>query len=167
MKKKLSTIIGVIVIIAVALGIMFAQRKGIKETTPIEIPPTATTTQQVIVAGSQSGYTPAVPFENTVFKIVAVNGKLAPKIGDYTASFTNGKVHAKFCNVMNGDYTITNFAVTAPSVISTMMYCEKPEGLMGIEQTFGKMLASGAEYTITGDVLELRSGDDKMIFQAK
>lgn len=167
MKKNLPIIIGIIVIIAVAVGIMLAQRKNVEESAPIEIPSTATTTQQVITAGSQTGYTPAVPFETTIFKVVALNGKLAPGIGDYTVSFTGGKVQAKFCNGVSGNYTIKDFVVTAPFVASTLMYCEKPEGLMNIEQVFGKMLANGATYTITGDVLELRSGDDKMIFQAQ
>lgn len=166
MKKNLPIIIGVVIIVAVAVGIMLAQRNKVTDTVPVEMPPVATTTAQVIKAGGDT-YTPAVPFETTIFKVVALNGKLAPGIGDYTVSFTGGKVQAKFCNGVSGNYTIKDFVVTAPFVASTLMYCEKPEGLMNIEQTFGKMLANGARYTITGDVLELRSGDDKMIFQAQ
>ncbi len=165
MKKNLP-IIGIIVIIAVAVGIMLTQRHNAVEEIAAEIPPAATTTVQVIQVGS-STYVPAVSLENTVFKVVALNGKLAPGIGDYTVSFTNGKVEAKFCNGVGGDYSIKDYVITAPTLMSTLMFCEKPDGLMNIEQTFAKMMAQGAQATVTGDVLELRAGEDRMIFQAK
>lgn len=167
MKKNIPIIIGIIVIVAVAVMIMINQRKNALQNVSVETDTTATTTPQVINATPEAVYAPSVPLEGTVFKIVALNGKLAPGIGDYTVSFSEGKLQAQFCNGLGGEYAIKDFVITAPNVMSTLMFCEKPDGLMNMEQTFGKMITAGARYTITGDVLELKAGEDKMILQAK
>ncbi len=119
------------------------------------------------VKTSQPTTIPAVPLEGTTFNIVAHNGKLAPTENTYSVTFADGSVQAKFCNGMGGEYTYEDYTVKAPMMISTMMFCESPEGLMDIEQLFGKMLSEGAHVTISGDVLELATDTDTLIFQAK
>ncbi len=109
--------------------------------------------------------TKPVRFEKTPFSLVSVNGSFIT--GPYTATFSEGKVSAQFCNGVGGEYTLNNGIITAPTLISTMMFCENPQGLMEAEQTFSKILSEGAKITITGSVLELMSGDQKMVFQAK
>ncbi len=116
---------------------------------------------------TEQGTTISVPLEGTPFKVVAYNGKLAPTEGDYTVIFNKGQVQAKFCNSINGEYVYKDYIITAPTMMSTLMFCESPEGLMDIEQLFGKMLSEGAHVTISGDVLELATDTDTLIFQAK
>lgn len=106
-----------------------------------------------------------VRFEKTDFTLISVNGKFIN--GPYTATFTDGQVSAKFCNGMGGEYSIKGNIVTAPALVSTMMFCETPEGLMEAEQVFSKILSEGAKITITETVLELNSGDQKIVFLAK
>lgn len=116
-------------------------------------------------SSSSYNYVAPVAFEGTEFNLVSVNGKFVN--GSYTATFTDGKVQAKFCNGMGGDYTYKNNVVTAPTMISTMMFCQSPDGLMDAEQVFGKIVSEGAKVTITEKILELSAGENKMIFQAK
>ncbi len=62
---------------------------------------------------------------------------------------------------------MTDYVISAPALMSTLMYCEEPKGLMETEQLFSRMMKTGARATVTGDVLELKSGTDQMIFEYK
>jgi heat shock protein HslJ len=42
----------------------------------------------------------------------------------FTGNFTNKNFSMKFCNMINGSYTLSNNTFIAPNAASTMMYCE-------------------------------------------
>lgn len=165
MKNNSLVIVGVIILLIAGIFIVRGVRNKADDAAPI--------TQDVVVIPESpdskkpvSTYTPPVALEGTTFKLVAVNDKLAPA-GDYTVSFTNGRLSAKLCNGVGGEYAIKDYTIKVPALMGTLMFCEQPAGLMNIEQLFSKMLTAGAQSTITGDVLELKAGSDKMIWQAK
>lgn len=102
------------------------------------------------------------------FNLVSVNGKTVSNTdGTYKISFEGNRVSGKFCNNVSGEYTLVNDVLTAPRMISTMMYCESPEGLMDAENTFSKILGEGAKVNFSGKTLTIESGSDKMVFESK
>ena len=64
------------------------------------------------------------------------------------------------CNTYTGGYTLEGDTVTIGPLASTRMACPEPEGVMEQEQQFMAALESAATWSIRGDILELRTGDD-------
>lgn len=98
--------------------------------------------------------------------LVSFNGKNFD-VNTYTVSFKDGKIHAKFCNILNGpygQYDFENNILTSKSMMSTMMYCQEPAGLMEAEQSFTKMLENGAKFQISKNSVTLEKDSDVMIF---
>lgn len=102
------------------------------------------------------------------FVLLSVNGKnILTTSSSYSLSFSGNRISGKFCNNVSGEYTLVNDVLTAPRMISTMMYCESPEGLMDAENTFSKILGEGAKVNFSGKTLTIESGSDKMVFESK
>jgi heat shock protein HslJ len=114
--------------------------------------------------------TPEVPqkepidLEGRTYRLVSYNSIASPGSAAYTLSFDDGRVSAKFCNGVGGEYTLKGAALSAPQLISTMMYCESPKGLMDAEQLFGRMLAEGVTVRSEGAALTLSSASGTMVF---
>ena len=98
------------------------------------------------------------------FRLVSVDGKDFSS-GNYTISFKGGKIYAKFCNSMSGGYVLYKGVLTAKDMVSTMMACSKPAGLMEAEQTFSKMLATGARVSLSDYDITLDTAMNKMVFR--
>lgn len=164
MKKNLFAIIGVIILVIIIFFVVKSSRNNEEEVAVIT--PDTETPVLTDTSAPKNTYTAPVPLVGTQFKLVAVNNKLAPA-GDYTISFTDTNLSAKFCNGVGGAYTMKDYVISAPALMGTLMFCEQPAGLMAIEQLFSKMMVTGVNTTITGDVLEFKSGTDSMIWQVK
>lgn len=138
---------------------------------PVITDTSATTSVDMVLVRAGSNNTvdapvvPTVRLEGTLFTLVQFNDTAVS--GTQTVTFKDGNVQAKFCNGMGGTYTQEEFVITAPDMISTMMYCESPEYLMKAESTFGSMLAKGANVTLSEKTLILENGTDRFVFEAK
>lgn len=106
------------------------------------------------------------PVSETTYTLVSYNGKQVSS-DQYTFTLGESTLGARFCNSMGGSYQIRNSIITAPEIISTMMFCEQPEGLMDMETGFGAMLARGAEITIDGTMLTLRGDKTTFVYTLK
>ena len=53
----------------------------------------------------------------------------------------DGKLSAKFCNSMSGNFSLQGGKLSAPQVVSTLMFCEGPTG--EAEAAFSADLAAG------------------------
>ena len=98
------------------------------------------------------------------FFLVSYGGKNVQK-DTYLVGFFGGLISAKFCNTMNGDYSATPTTLMASNLASTKMFCDKPDGLMDMEDTFGTLLARGATMVMTDDSLTLSGqGGETFVF---
>jgi len=96
------------------------------------------------------------------FTLVSYNGSAVE--GNYTLSFEEGSAHARFCNTMNGPYTLSNGTISG-TLASTLMYCSSPENIMEIESAFGSLLGSGASLTMSGNSLTLSGNGITLVFE--
>ena len=114
--------------------------------------------------GSSSG---SVNLEGSTFRLVSASGITVPSAGPYLLTFENGRVGVKFCNSMGGTYTLEN-GVLSGQMVSTLMYCGEPAGLMDLESRFGSLMHEGAAVTLTGNTLTLSGKDGvNMVFTAQ
>lgn len=88
---------------------------------------------------------------NTAYRLVSYNGESIPDSVDYTLSFKDGVVNAKFCNAMSGQYSLDGHTIKA-AMVSTLMYCQSPANLMDIETSFSSI---GSGVTINQDGVKL------------
>ena len=68
--------------------------------------------------------------EGTSWRVVSVNGRQTPTVGDYSMRFERGgKLGARFgCNHMGGSYRIAGSTLTVGNLASTLMGCPEPAG---------------------------------------
>ncbi len=100
------------------------------------------------------------------YRLVSFNGVSVPQNENYTLSFGQGTISAKFCNNMSGSYIVSGVTIKASPLISTLMYCASPSGLMNMETAFGTMLDSGATFVAAGNTLMISAGTNTMMFAA-
>lgn len=81
--------------------------------------------------------------EDKSYALTSYNGTTIASDQKYIISFDDGKVSVKFCNSMNGSYSIKSGMISG-QLMSTMMYCDQPANLMTMESAFGKIMAEGA-----------------------
>lgn len=86
-----------------------------------------------------------------------------------TATFENGEITGDAgCNGYGGTYTVEGDSLTTAEIVSTMMACDEPEGIMDQEAQFLGLLNSAENYEIEGDTLTIMSGDDQgLVFRAE
>ena len=66
-------------------------------------------------------------FEGTRWRVTAIDGRPTPAKGDYSLSFNNGRLSARFgCNSIGGSYRASGETLTADRLVSTMMACGEP-----------------------------------------
>jgi heat shock protein HslJ len=73
------------------------------------------------------------------------------------------------CNTYSGAYKVNGDQITIGPLVSTMMACSEPEGVMEQETQYLAALQSAATYQIEGNVLQLRTKEDALaaIFNRK
>jgi META domain len=73
------------------------------------------------------------------------------ELKDVTLTFTGHKVHAKICNNINGEFTLTPDTIKTTDLISTLMACQD-EKIMSAEKNFelnnAKFMLSDDEKTL-------------------
>ncbi|HEY0907812.1 MAG TPA: META domain-containing protein [Candidatus Paceibacterota bacterium] len=104
-----------------------------------------------------------VNLNGSTFRLASYNGTAIPTSEKYTVTFESGKVSAKFCNGMGGEYTLKNGNIKA-NLIGTLMYCAEPANVMAYESAFGSIMANGT-LAQSGSTLTLTGADGKqMVF---
>lgn len=92
---------------------------------------------------------------NHTYRLTSYNGATIASDQNYTLVFNDGKISAKFCNTMNGSYSLKSGVVSA-SLMSTLMACSDAN-LMTMESSFGAALQEGVTITGDKDTLTLKS----------
>lgn len=119
---------------------------------------------QVHQVGSSLASQGNVILNGSTFRLVEFNGKEIDNTEKYLLSFSDNTLQAKFCNSMGGEYTLENQIIQG-ILTSTEMMCMEPEHLMGIEDTFIKIISSGAILEQNAHILTLSTDDSHMTFQ--
>lgn len=97
--------------------------------------------------------------EGKTFHLSTYQGSSIADGANYTLSFQDGKLNAKFCNSMSGSYTLAS-SLLQGKLASTLKYCQTPAGLMDIENAFGAGIDKGLNVSYQGDTLKLTTADD-------
>lgn len=95
--------------------------------------------------------------EGHSFTVKQLNGKDVE--GNYTVSFKDGNISAKFCNALGGSYTYEGDKIKGLA-ISTMMFCEGAEELMELENAFSRAVNNGATVNINEEGLVTLESED-------
>ncbi|HVZ11271.1 MAG TPA: META domain-containing protein [Candidatus Paceibacterota bacterium] len=97
--------------------------------------------------------------EGKTFHLAMYKGASVADGSNYTLSFQDGKLSAKFCNNMSGNYTLANSSLQG-KLASTLKYCQTPAGLMDIENVFGAGIDKGLNVSYQGDTLKLTTAEN-------
>jgi len=80
-----------------------------------------------------------------------------------TLDFNDGRVGGNSgCNSYGGAYTSTDTTLQVSQLVSTLMACGAPEGIMEQEQQYLAALQDSATYEISGDMLTIRDASGAM-----
>jgi heat shock protein HslJ len=81
---------------------------------------------------------------------------------------TDGRVSGNSgCNTYNGAFEASGAKLKVGPLVSTMMACDKPAGVMEQEQQYLAALQNAATFEIAGDTLTIRDADGAMQVVAK
>lgn len=77
------------------------------------------------------GPPPLADLAGTNWRVVTVNGRATPAVGDYAMRFDrSGSVGARFgCNAMGGRYRMVGGTLTVSDLSQTLMGCADPAGM--------------------------------------
>ena len=100
------------------------------------------------------------PLAGTAWSLTAING--APVIEDtepYLLFDETNVGGSGGCNGTGGDYQINGNQITFDALVSTMMYCMEPEGVMDQESNFLNILSNAATFNISSNQLVIETHD--------
>lgn len=106
------------------------------------------------------------PLDGTSWAVSELNGDALIEGTIITVNFNKGGVGGNACNVFGGDYTATEDGeISVGNVISTMMACLDPEGVMDQESALFTALQEVVRYERTDDSLTLfdEAGDARIV----
>lgn len=123
----------------------------------------------LLVAGCAGASGQDVDLDGSSWKLVEINGVPPPAESNATIRFEDGQVSGNSgCNSYGGDYTTgPDTEIEFGMLMTTMMACIEPEGLMALESAFMQALGEAVGFWMEGDVLEMNneSGGVVLIFE--
>lgn len=99
------------------------------------------------------------------YRLYSFNDQLIPEDQNYILTVTTDSLSIKFCNQMNGNYTITDQGRIQGILVSTQMFCSEPENIMTLESSFGVIVGEGANMSLgEGNSVIIYSADNQTNF---
>ncbi len=161
-KRYIPILILSAILLAAGIFVSVAKREVVPNTNPSSsvepsapAPQTPITPDPVPKADSNN-------LSGSTFRLESYNGASVPT--DNLLTFMDGRISAKFCNSMGGEYVLRNGILTA-NLVGTQMYCQSPDDLMNIESAFGRMLYTGAAFALQGNKLTLSDKEATLVFE--
>jgi heat shock protein HslJ len=149
-----------------------AEPPGAPTSTPTEQAPTPTAEPTKEPAGGSTEEPTQEPTEEptaepgpndlagTSWTLTEINGS-APIAGThFSLTFADSDLSGTACNGFGAPYTASGGNLTVGEIISTMMACTGPEGIMNQETAYFDALGAAIHYTLAGDQLTLGSETD-------
>lgn len=101
-----------------------------------------------------------------VVQEMSIDGTMTAPIVQATpyAVFDNGGIGGSAgCNTYNGGYEAGSGSITIGPLMTTLMFCEAPQGTMEQESAYLALLQSADSFEVDGDQLTLSIGDSAVI----
>ena len=101
---------------------------------------------------------------------VVIDGQETPVLAGTTptATFAGGEVKGSGgCNTFTGRYEIDGESLTMGPLASTQTFCEDPSGAMDQETAYLTVLGEAESFSLDGDSLQIRGGDERRILFAR
>ena len=104
------------------------------------------------------------PLNGTAWSLASTDGA-APLTGTtQTLSFADGKVSGSAgCNSYGGTYSLGGSNIQIKDVVSTLMACLDPQGVMDQETAFLSALMSAQSYELSENNLQIKTSDGKTL----
>jgi heat shock protein HslJ len=122
---------------------------------------------------STSSGSPSLQLEQTTWALTSYATETGQKNvlsnTTITARFDNGNITGTAgCNRYAAGYQLSGNGITISSILSTLMYCTAPDGVMTQETTYLVLLKNVTAYTISNEQLTLSdaAGDSQLVFKA-
>jgi heat shock protein HslJ len=107
-----------------------------------------------LLAGCTAAGDPTAGLVGPTWTLVSLNGSPAITGATITATFADGQVGGSAgCNSYGGNYTLNGAKLSFGPIMSTMMACPQPAGVMDQEQAYLAALQSGGTFAIQGGQL--------------
>lgn len=104
----------------------------------------------------------ADPLDGTSWVLVSYDKNRPIEGTTLTAEFKDGQIGGSSgCNSYGGTYEVNGSEIVVSDVVSTLMACMEPEGVMGQEQRFMELLMNAETYTLSDDRLEITAADGR------
>jgi len=100
------------------------------------------------------------PLAGTAWSLTAINGTPVIEGTEPYLIFDENSVGGNSsCNSTGGNYQVSGNQITFGALVSTMMYCMEPEGVMDQESNFLNALSNAATFNISGNQLVIETQD--------
>jgi heat shock protein HslJ len=104
--------------------------------------------------------------ENTNWKLDSLAGEAPLAETTITLRLVDGKVGGSSgCNQYGGEYKVDEDTLSFGNIISTLIACLTPDGVMAQEQKYLKLLKSASRYQIVAQRLEIFDENDQSILE--
>jgi len=107
--------------------------------------------------------------ENTDWLLISYRGKDALIEAESTVFFQNGELAGSGgCNSFGGQYDLLvgNNRIEINDLVSTLMFCVEPEGVMDQEAAFLEILNDAERFEVANERLKIyNSGNEELIFK--
>jgi heat shock protein HslJ len=97
----------------------------------------------------------------SVWVLTEINGAAPIEGTNFTLAFTSEtELGGNACNGFGGTYIVEGNTIQIQELMSTMMACMDPEGIMEQEQAYLDLLGKAATYELSGDRLVIGTADN-------
>ena len=122
----------------------------------------------VLIANAVGGGEGAGKIEGGTWTLVTLAGQPVLEGTKITARFASGEVSGSAgCNNYSGSYERSGSQLTVGLLITQMMECPEPEGVMEQEYQYQGLLQSAASYRTTGGQLEILNASGGVVLVYK
>jgi heat shock protein HslJ len=119
----------------------------------------------VLAACAGTGGTTSDPLDGTSWRLVTLGGAPLVPGTEITATFEDGEVSGKACNIYGGKYQVSGDRLTLSEVFMTEMACLDPQGIMEQEMAFFNLLTSAQNFELNdGRLLIVGAGGEELAF---
>ena len=108
-----------------------------------------------LAACAGAGGTTGDPLNGTSWRLTMLDGASLVPGTEITATFEDGEVSGKACNIYGGKYQVSGDRLTMTDVFMTEMACLEPQGIMEQELAFFNLLTSAQSFELTDGGLRI------------
>ena len=118
----------------------------------------------LLLSACSGGSASGDPLSGTSWMLASIDGS-APISGVVaTAAFSDGKVSGSSgCNSYGGAYELDGEQIHFSDLVSTLMACTDPQGVMDQESAFLGGLTDAQSYQLSADKLQILTSDGKTL----